>query len=353
IEAGGSTAQPFYEGPLVAADAFRVVGYGFNTVNGLGFRLVTFDILGSDLFTALEMCLATIEANDEFLPQVSGMKYVYNPDWAAGSRLYSVTVGNNQLDPSATYTVTGNELLVELLTGYFQIPVSNLFLYDSLSEFQVLAEYIANLQTITPVIEGRIVADNNVPVELISFEGFVEGNNVQLNWSTSTEINNRGFYIERRIIANDLEGDWNAISFKEGRGTTTEITNYSYTDDVNDLNAEIIKYRLKQTDFDGSYTYSNVATVIFSQPKYFKLNQNYPNPFNPITTFEFQIPSKGNVSLKIFDILGNEVATIIDEKLSAGIYKYEWNASGLASGIYIYKLQSGDFVDTKKIILLK
>ena len=356
IEAGGSTAMPIYEGPLVSADAFRVVGYGFNTNNGLGFRLVTFDILGSDLWTALEMGLANIEVNGEFLPQVSGMKYIYNPNSASGSRLYSVKVGNNPINPTATYSVTGNEFLASILTSdLFQIPISNLFLYDSLTEFQVLAEYIAIQQTISPVSEGRIVADNTVvtPVELTSFVAIIEGKNVLLKWTTSTEINNRGFYIERKVVSKQNKGEWSLVAFKDGHETTTQVTNYSYADDVSDLNAVTIKYRLKQTDLDGTFTYSNEVTVYFSVPLIYSLNQNFPNPFNPSTTFEFQIPSTEKVVLKIYDVIGNEVATIVNDELPVGTYKYQWNASGLASGVYIYKLQAGNYISTKKLIFMK
>ncbi|MDO8549762.1 MAG: 5'-nucleotidase C-terminal domain-containing protein, partial [Ignavibacteria bacterium] len=258
IEAGGSTAQPFYQGPLVAADAFRVVGYGFNEVNGLGYRLVTFDMLGADLWVALETVLATIELNDEFLPQVSGMKYVYNPNNDPGTRLLSVTVAENPIDPSATYSVTGNEFLAAILTSYLQIPIGNYYLYDSLSEFQVLSEYIALQQTISPLVEGRIIADISIDVE-------------------------------------------------------------------------------------------NENPV----PAKFELAQNYPNPFNPTTNFEFRIADFGMVSLRIYDILGNEVATIVNEQLPADNYKYKWDANGIASGVYFYKLQAGDFVETKKLVLMK
>jgi 2',3'-cyclic-nucleotide 2'-phosphodiesterase (5'-nucleotidase family) len=258
VEAGGSTAQPFYQGPIVAADAFRVVGYGFNEVNGLGFRIVTFDILGADLWEAIETCLTTIELNDEFFPQVSGMKYVYNPNLPPGSRLISVTIDGNSLDPSAAYSVTGNELLAGLLTDYFEIPISNFFLYDSLSEFQVIAEYIALQQTITPIVEGRIIADISIDVE------------------------------DENIVV-----------------------------------------------------------------KNFVLKQNYPNPFNPTTNFEFRISNFELVTLIVYDILGNEIATIVNEELPVGTYKYTWDASGLASGVYFYKLQAGNFVETKKLILLR
>ncbi len=265
IEAGGSTAQPLYPGPLVAADAFRVIGYGFNEVNGLGFRLATGDIKGADFWNGIEMVLSfnefnPISLNDEFLPQVSGMRYKYNPYNQPGERLVEITIGegNEPIDPSATYSITGNEFSLVFFTTYLQIPVNNVYLYEDSTEFQVLAEYISSQQTITPNVEGRIQA----------------------------------------VKANAVEGE------------------------------------------------------VYG-PNNYQLKQNYPNPFNPTTNFEFEIANSGFVTLKIYDILGKEVATIINEELRAGKYNYQWIAIGLTSGVYFYQLRARDFFDTKKLILLK
>ena len=95
---------------------------------------------------------------------------------------------------------------------------------------------------------------------------------------------------------------------------------------------------------------SNEAT---SQPMFFGLSQNYPNPFNPATTISFSLPTGSFVSLKVFDLIGREVAIIVSQELFAGTYTRQWNATNMSSGIYFYRLQAGSFTETKKLILLK
>ena len=96
-----------------------------------------------------------------------------------------------------------------------------------------------------------------------------------------------------------------------------------------------------------------VDDVVHTRPKGYSLSQNYPNPFNPTTSFEFRIADFGLVTLKVYDILGREVATIVNKELKAGTYKYQWNAGNLTSGVYLYRIQSGNYSLIKKMILLK
>ena len=157
MEVGGSTAQPLYPGPIVAADAFRVVGYGFNKDNGLGYHLATFSLLGADLLKGLEYGLSAIEARDEFLVQVSGLRYSYNSSQPPFARLVDVVVGKSPVDPAAKYSVTSNEF-VPLFLKSLGIPCENLDVFGGdTTEFQVLAHYISVLDTIRPKIDGRIV----------------------------------------------------------------------------------------------------------------------------------------------------------------------------------------------------
>jgi 5'-nucleotidase / UDP-sugar diphosphatase len=156
FEVGGSTAEPLYPGPIVSADAFRVVGYGFNTVNGLGYRIATFTMTGTALLSGLEYGLSGIEADDEFLIQASGLTYVYNSGLPPLGRLVSAKVNGVPVDPSATYSVTANEFAPMFLTQ-LGIPFSNLHVSNDTTEFQVLAGYCAQLGSITPGVEGRVV----------------------------------------------------------------------------------------------------------------------------------------------------------------------------------------------------
>jgi agmatine/peptidylarginine deiminase len=191
---------------------------------------------------------------------------------------------------------------------------------------------------------------NTVPVELILFNANVEKSTVTLNWITATEINNSGFQIERRKTQDGRSTEWEAIGFINGNGTTTETNSYSYMDE--DLAAGKYNYRLKQIDFDGSFAYSDLVEVDIALTE-FKLAQNYPNPFNPGTVIKFQLPISGEVTLKVYDVLGNEIETLVNEYKPAGSYEVEFNASQFASGIYFYKLQAGSFVQTNKMILQK
>jgi hypothetical protein len=187
-----------------------------------------------------------------------------------------------------------------------------------------------------------------IPVELTSFTASVKpGGHVVLNWSTATELNNRIFEIERRPVD---DGQFMTIGFVEGRGTTTEPQNYNFAD--NNVSPGTYGYRLKQIDFDGSFEYLN-EIMVDVPPSDFELNQNYPNPFNPSTTISWQSPADGHQTLKVFDVLGNEVAVLVDEFRSAGRYEATFDAGNLASGIYLYKLQAGDYIQTKKMILMK
>lgn len=187
-----------------------------------------------------------------------------------------------------------------------------------------------------------------VPVELLSFSSSVEGNTVNLSWMTATELNNLGFEIER----SSNKSDWMTIGFKEGKGTTTETQHYSYSDQLSDLAVSKLFYRLKQVDFDGSFEYSNIIEVDIA-PSVFSLSQNYPNPFNPSTKINWQVPVGSWQTLKVFDILGNEVATLVDEFKTAGKYEVEFDASKIPNGVYFYQLKTENFISTKKMILMK
>lgn len=192
-----------------------------------------------------------------------------------------------------------------------------------------------------------------IPVELISFTGVLDKDKVILNWVTATETNNSGFEIQRknsRYRNKDLE--WEAISFVPGYGTTTERKSYSFVD--KDVTSGSYKYRLKQIDFDGTYKYSNeIEIVINNTPTEFALYQNYPNPFNSSTTINYSIKENGFVLFKVYNILGEEIKTLVNESKPAGYYKLEFNASDLPSGVYLYKLTTGNYNFIKKMIAMK
>jgi len=192
-----------------------------------------------------------------------------------------------------------------------------------------------------------LTLDTTVPVELTSFTANLIENNVVLNWTTITEKNNSGFEIQRKIESSD----WETLGFIAGRGTTTEPSNYSYSDRVK--LSGTYEYRLKQIDYDGTFEFSDIAEIEVRPVYEYELAQNYPNPFNPSTLISFTVAQRSNVSLSVFNILGEQVATLINETKEAGNYQVEFNASNLPSGMYVYKIEAGNFVSTKKMMLLK
>lgn len=194
-----------------------------------------------------------------------------------------------------------------------------------------------------------------LPVELASFTASVSGNNVSLNWMTATEINNSGYEVQRRVFSPQSsvnKPEYEVVGFVDGKGTTTEINHYTFVD--NSLSPGTYQYRIKQIDFDGTFKYYSLAeTIEIGMPNELELSQNYPNPFNPSTKISWQSPVSSHQILKVFDVLGREVATLVNGFKDAGYHEVEFNAAGLLSGVYFYRLQAGDYVETKKMILIR
>ena len=194
--------------------------------------------------------------------------------------------------------------------------------------------------------------DEGLPVELTSFSALQEGSSIVLQWQTATEVNNYGFEIERQVGSKQsAASNWEMIGFIEGHGNSNSPKQYSFSD-KNLVGGSLFKYRLKQIDTDGKFEYSEIIEVELI-PLQFTLFQNYPNPFNPETIIKFTMPKKSFVSLKVFDILGSEVATLINEEKPAGTFEVTFSEAKLASGIYIYRLAASGNVQIRKMTLSK
>ena len=195
---------------------------------------------------------------------------------------------------------------------------------------------------------------STVPVELVALAASVTGDNsVKLNWTTSTENNNSGWNVERRIKnSNNIPGAWKTLGFVDGNGTSTENKDYTFTD--NDIVSAVYQYRLQQVDFDGTIEYSSIVEVVVDlTPADFTLYQNYPNPFNPTTTIKFDVPKYSFVNITVYNSIGEKVETLVNDQLEQGVYKIQFDASKLPSGFYIYRFTSADNVFTKKMMLIK
>ncbi len=211
------------------------------------------------------------------------------------------------------------------------------------TKFTFSNAYIANFSNVN--LSASAVA---LPVEMTSFTAVAQKMSAMLVWSTATEVNNYGYEIERRAIASNA---WAKVGFVAGNGTTNSTHEYSYIDD--NLSAGKYAYRIKQIDNSGAFKYSNSTELEIGVPASFALNQNYPNPFNPTTHFTYEVARPEFVSVKIYDVLGREAATLVNEVKQAGSYILNWNAASFDSGIYFCRMQSGSFVATKKIVLMK
>lgn len=264
----------------------------------------------------------------------------------SGIRLY---------DSSGTFIkvlsgVTGNR-------GVYQLRNGNFLTTNSAGVNEIDSSSGALVRTVVSGVNAQYVTpfdpDLIIPVELVSFTAEEFSGSVQLNWKTATEKNNYGFDVERISMSGSSIYEWRKIGFVQGNGTTTNASAYNFID--NDVAAGNYKYRLKQIDLDGSFNYSHAVETDVSGAKQFVLMQNYPNPFNPSTTISWQIPVQGFVTLKIFDVLGNELATLVNEVKDPGFYSSIFSTESLqfSSGVYFYQLRSGNFVSTKKFILTK
>ena len=206
---------------------------------------------------------------------------------------------------------------------------------------------INNINTTNPSNHINLLDNSILPVELISFLGKVNNSVIKLNWTTRTELNNYGFQIERSVDNKAFE----KIGFVKGNGTTTEPHDYYFTDNNIAYSSKFL-YRLKQIDNNGECKYSKELEIEVT-PKQYKLYQNYPNPFNPSTTIKFGLPKGNNVNLTIYNILGQKIKTIINGFLEAGYHTFTFDGANLPSGTYIYCLQIPNFIQTKKMLLVK
>ena len=263
-----------------------------------------------------------------------------------------VTVLNHDSDNSEVYSDSTGFYLRMLSPGTYSLRFEAPNYYSQTVNNVVVSSY-TSLTTLNITL-----VSSDVPVELTSFNAAVNDNAVTLYWSTATETNNAGFQIERNTPLNPLSrgeaegrGVWDNIGFVNGNGTTTEPRSYSFVD--GNVTTGTYQYRLKQIDLDGTFSYSNIIEAEIETPSRYSLEQNYPNPFNPGTRIEYAIVSRQFVQLKVYDVLGNEVATLVNEYKPAGKYEAEFNGSNLASGVYFYRIEAGDFIQTKKMILLQ
>jgi len=210
----------------------------------------------------------------------------------------------------------------------------NSFAWSGVDAHSNLVNYISNVP---------------LPVELTSFSASIKNKSVNLVWHTATEVNNYGFEIQR----SSANGSFAKVGFVNGSGNSNSAKEYTFTDKT--ATTGKYSYRLKQIDNDGQYKFSDAVEVNFSVPVKYNLAQNFPNPFNPTTTINYQLAQGEFVSLKVFNAIGTEVATLVNEYKDAGEYRAEFgkDLKNISSGIYFYTIRAGSFIQTRKMLLLK
>jgi hypothetical protein len=264
---------------------------------------------------------ALTTASGSYVKLVNGAQW-YNVFWQVGS---SATLGSSS-------KFSGN------LIALSSIITNN--------DASISGRLLARTDSVS-LTNTNIGGDLSTPVELTSFKGGLYNGIVSLKWQTATETNNRGFDIER----NNGSG-WIMLAFIPGKGTNTNISNYSYSDNPGKTGK--YQYRLKQIDFNGNEMLSSEIEInLYDSPAVYDMAQNFPNPFNPSTTISYSIAKAGNAMLTIYNAIGSKVSTIVNEYKPAGNYSVQFNGSNLASGIYLYRLESGNYSAAKKFILLK
>jgi len=258
--------------------------------------------------------------------------------------------GEGFFDPGSGFT---NRIAATISSGV----VVNSITYNSPTQVTLNVNTVSSTPGLKNVIitnpDGQSVSNSVIfeiiaPVNISSFNYSVDKRNVTLKWVTVTELNNKGFDIERMKIG----GQWEKSGYVEGHGTSNQQHEYIYKD----LKLETGKYnyRLKQIDYNGTYERFYMQGVVsVGIPVSADLFQNYPNPFNPLTKIDFNLPDDGIVSLKVYDIIGKEMVSIVSDFKKAGYYTVEFDASRMASGVYFYKLITGNFTRVKKMLVVK
>jgi hypothetical protein len=245
-------------------------------------------------------------------------------------------------------SIAQSYLIIQSGNSFF-IPVGSQFCSDNII-VEAGASYTTEVSSGT--CEAAVITGEGtiaLPVELISFTAKTDKKKyVLLRWETATEIDNYGFEVERS--ADKI--NWGKIAFVNGHGNSNSPKQYSYTDSR--ISLEIYYYRLKQIDADGAFTYSKVIEVSNGGlVKDFVLEQNFPNPFNPTTSIGFGIMEKGDVRISVLNMLGEEIKILLNEEKEAGYHLIDFDAVNLPSGVYFCRIQTRNFIDTKKMILLK
>jgi hypothetical protein len=329
-------------------ETIQLTSYGSNDI-----FLAKYDPNGNCLW-AKHSGGASSDAGNSISIDADGNSYITG--YFTGSATFDTTVLNSIGDNDmfiAKYDPNGNCLWIRNAGGT-GLAVGSCIVVDANKDTYVAGEFIgtANFGTIQLSVDlyGAFItklSEAPLPVELSSFTYKTIGSSIKLEWITQTEINNFRFEVERK----NKNSIWLKIGEIKGAGNSPNTKQYFYLDKK--VSSGNYNYRLKIVDLDGSFKYSSIINAEIIAPSKFELSNAYPNPWNPTTTIRYQVPINILVTIKLFDALGKEVITLVNEIRPAGSYEVTLNGKNLSSGIYYYQMKAGSFIETKKIILIK
>lgn len=271
----------------------------------------------------------------------------FTGSYSANFTLITSLPGAIAPNDSALFTVRATNAFGLMKNG------NNLPQYDATNGFMILSTNDPSKSNLSV----SLITDYALPVTLASFDAFAQKKDVKLLWSTSEEINNAGFEVQRQAI--DKTGnvsEWVNAGFVNGAGNSNETTNYSFLD-LKPGNGKF-NYRLKQIDLNGNFELYNAPNAVdIGRPQNYDLSQNYPNPSNPVSKIDYQLPEDANVNISVYDLTGRLVKTLVNSNMDAGYYTAVFDGTNIASGIYIYRINvngSGiNFTSVKKLVLIK
>jgi hypothetical protein len=341
---------------------YTVSAYFYNVVNngyfGLGFSTTSSsDVVGNGSSTS-GLGMYTHSGGGGFFLSTADSARDYSGDILQDNEWYKVifTVlvrGNSLFD--LKYQVWQSDSAGVLRDMLVEETMNDVVNPDASSALTIYGYFSAVFQRVLSV-DNFEVTIQALPIQLASFTAMpVSGSSVTLNWKTASEVKNYGFEVQRSAVART--GFSSISNLISGHGTSVTGFNYSFTDKAPSAGAQY--YRLKQIDLNGVLHYSDAVTIgIVSAPQMqipavFSLNQNYPNPFNPSTRISYGLPKNSNVTLRVYNTLGQEVAVLQNGDQDAGYHEVIFDGTRLGSGVYFYRIQAGTFVESMKLLLLR
>ena len=356
----GFSSQTIYKGKVKGSDIFQAIPYGFDQTSGLGLKLATFETDGMSIIHGLEFSVYYLPSMEDFFLHCSNFSYVYNSTKAPGSRVdySSISVDGHLLNPYSSYTVTVPDGVVPFLNQIPGFQINNLQITDYFM-YTVVKDFMVSHSPVSYFTEGRVI-----DLALLSdpLKGTLALSSVVDLYFENGSIDNHGIANSLKSQLNEIYSYLRAEDFEEALGSLKAFTNHVKAQSGKHISAGATQKLLyladilKQTILSSSLAQAHQGKK--ERPDNCGLLQNYPNPFNPQTEIAYTLPEGSNVKLEIYNVLGQKVKVLVDEYQSAGTKKVIWdgrneNGEKVSSGIYFYRLDAGNYVQTKKMSLMK